>query len=227
MKKLIFSLTALLAVAVGVYLIAADHNDSTLLTGAADDITDVYAFQSPANTNNLVLVCNTKGLLSPAVTGSTSFDPNTMFEFNIDDNGDNVEDWVIQCAFKGNKMVVYGPLKPTATGTKSTLMTSAVKSEVLLTTYVDSKVGIIHPTTSGNNLKLFAGPRDDPFFFDLNQFKAILAGTATGFNNPGTDTFKGTNVMSIVVEFPKSLIPSKNTSAPNTLNVWAESKKKI
>jgi hypothetical protein len=37
-------------------------------------------------------------------------------------------------------------------------------------------------------MKFFAGPRDDPFFFDLGQFQAILGGTATAFKNPGVDT---------------------------------------
>jgi hypothetical protein len=70
-------------------------------------------------------------------------------------------------------------------------------------------------------MKFFAGPRDDPFFFDLNQYKAILAGSATGFNSPGTDTFAGTNVLSTVIEVPKSML---GTSA--TINVWAETKQK-
>ena len=70
-------------------------------------------------------------------------------------------------------------------------------------------------------MKFFAGPRDDPFFFDLGQFKAILGGTASGFNNPGTDTFAGTNVLSLVVEVPKAMLGTSST-----LNVWAETKKK-
>jgi hypothetical protein len=48
-----------------------------------------------------------------------------------------------------------------------------------------------------------------------------LNGTATGFNNPGTDTFAGTNVLATIIEVPKSLL---GTSA--TINVWAETKKK-
>jgi len=75
-------------------------------------------------------------------------------------------------------------------------------------------------TTSG--IKAFAGPRDDPFFFDLNQYKKIIAGTAISFNNPGTDAFAGTNVLSIVVEVPKAMLGSAAT-----LNVWVETKKKI
>ena len=66
-----------------------------------------------------------------------------------------------------------------------------------------------------------AGPRDDPFFFDLNQFKAILGGTASGFNNPGTDSFAGTNVLSTIIELPKSLLGSSSS-----INVWAETKQK-
>jgi hypothetical protein len=36
-------------------------------------------------------------------------------------------------------------------------------------------------TSTQNGMKFFAGPRDDPFFFDLGQFQAILGGTATAF----------------------------------------------
>jgi hypothetical protein len=57
--------------------------------------------------------------------------------------------------------------------------------------------------------------RDDPFFFDLGAFRAIIAGQATKFSNPGTDTFAGTNVLAIVVEVPKSFLGSN----PN-LKVW-------
>ncbi len=70
-------------------------------------------------------------------------------------------------------------------------------------------------------MKFFAGPRDDPFFFDLNQYKAILAGTAGGFNNPGTDTFAGTNVLATIIEVPKTMLGSSST-----INVWAETKQK-
>jgi hypothetical protein len=70
-------------------------------------------------------------------------------------------------------------------------------------------------------MKFFAGPRDDPFFFDLGQFQAILGGTATAFKNPGVDTFAGSNVLSVVVEVPKAML-----GTASTLNVWAETKKK-
>jgi hypothetical protein len=77
--------------------------------------------------------------------------------------------------------------------------------------------------TGANGIKVFAGPRDDPFFFDLNRYKMIIAGTASSFNNPGSDTFAGTNVMSIVIEVPKSLL---GTISNGKINVWLETKKK-
>jgi hypothetical protein len=55
----------------------------------------------------------------------------------------------------------------------------------------------------------------------LAQFKKIVAGQATSFNNPGTDFFAGTNVMSLVVELPKSLLGT------GTINVWATSNRKM
>jgi hypothetical protein len=70
-------------------------------------------------------------------------------------------------------------------------------------------------------MKVFAGAREDPFFFDLAQFLKVLpdrnrGSTAPsclpklgnnscpqGFTNPGSDTLKGFNVLSIVVELPR------------------------
>lgn len=223
MKKVIFSLAALLSLAVGVYLIAADHIDAPAITvngkGTGLDITDVYGFQSPENASNLVLVCNTQGLLSPTATQTATFDANGLIEFNIDNNNDKIEDFVIQCTFTDGKMQVYGPATPVQSGKVSTLLTSASKVEVAVTAY-----NAASPTIATNNgVKVFAGPRDDPFFFDLVRFKEVIAGTQTAFRNPGVDTFAGTNVMSIVVEVPKALF---GVATNSTLNVWAESKSK-
>jgi hypothetical protein len=56
---------------------------------------------------------------------------------------------------------------------------------------------------SRNGMTAFAGLRDDPFFFDLVQYLAVLGG-ASGFRNPGIDTFAGTNTLALVVEVPIS-----------------------
>lgn len=209
--------TALSAVVGGSILWAADHIDSPAVTNQSSDITDVYAFRG-ADANNLVFVANTQGLLSPSATGAAKFDANTLIEFNVDNNNDNVEDLVIQAIYDGSKMKFYGPVAPSEKGTRSRLEGS-VTAEVAVTAYGSTAV----TATGSNGIKVFAGPRDDPFFFDLDQFKKVIGGTATGFNNPGNDTFKGTNVLSIVVEVPKTLLGAST----GKVNLWVETKKKI
>ena len=221
-KKLFFAVFTAIALITGGILYGADHLDSPNVSNTAQDITDLYAFRAQ-DPNNLVFVANTQGLLSPGATGAAKFDENTVLEFNIDNNNDAVEDLVIQCKYDAasNSMVLYGPVSPSETGLRSKLEGSPTAS-VVVTPY-GAATPTISSSTSG--IKLFAGPRDDPFFFDLTQFKKILAGTATGFLPPATahDTFAGTNVMSVVVEVPKSLI----SSPLGKINVWLETKKKI
>ena len=215
--KLLSLIGALAIIIVGV-IYAADHIDTPAVTNQPSDITDLYVFRAQ-DPNNLVFVANSQGLMSPTASATAKFDENTLLEFNIDNNNDNVEDLVIQCKYDAasNKMVVYGPILPTTPGTKSKLEGTA-SAEVVVTAYTGTPI----TGTGSTGIKVFAGPRDDPFFFDLNRYKAILAGTAPGFNNPGTDTFAGTNVMSIVVEVPKTLV-----GGTGKINVWLETKKKI
>ncbi|TDE07235.1 DUF4331 family protein [Flavobacterium sandaracinum] len=216
MKKTKMILGLSLVAISGLILVAADHIDAPgTMSGDAGDITDVYAFQGQ-NTSNLVFAVNTQGLLSPNATGAATFKDNVMVEINIDNNGDNIEDLVIQAIKRDDKMYFFGPVAPGTTGITSTVKTGAAAGSVKISQY-----GAAAVTAEQNGMKFFAGPRDDPFFFDLGQFQAILGGTATGFNNPGTDTFAGTNVMSIVVEVPKTMLGSSST-----INVWAETKKK-
>jgi hypothetical protein len=203
-------------------LFAADHIDAPAVTGPGNtspgnDITDIYAFQSPADNSKMIFVLNTQGLLSPAASATAAFPSNVMYEFNIDNTGDNVEDLVIQCLVQNGKLRVYGPVAPGTTGTSSTVKTTGPSTTASVTAYGASpSIG-----TNSNGTRIFAGPRDDPFFFDLVRFKEIIAGTQTSFRNPGVDAFAGTNVMSIVVEVPKTLLGSAAT-----INIWGETKSK-
>lgn len=206
---------AMVAIA-GFIGIAADHIDAPAVQGGSSDITDFYAFQG-ANTSNLVLVANVQGLLSPSATGNAAFDENTLVEFNIDTDGDNIEDLVIQATARDGKMYFFGPTAPTQPGTTSTILTNAsAQGSVDITPYGTDAI-----VASNAGMSFFAGPRDDPFFFDFAQYSAIIGGTASSFNNPGSDTFAGSNVLSIVVEVPKAMV-----GGSGTINTWVESKRK-
>ena len=217
-KKLLLAAIAAATLITGGIIYAADHIDTPAVTAQPTEITDLYVFRAQ-DPSNLVFVANSQGLLAPGSTAAAKFDENTVIEFNIDNNADNIEDLVIQCKYDAasNSMQVYGPVAPSEKGTRSKLEGSVSASAVVTAYGAAPTIG-----TGGSGVKVFAGPRDDPFFFDLNRYKAILAGTAPGFNNPGTDTFAGTNVLSVVVEVPKSLL-----GGAASINVWLETKKKI
>lgn len=222
-RKLLIGSSICLLMAGGI-LFAADHIDAPAVTGAGStslepDITDIYAFQSPTDNSKMVFVMNWQGLMSPAKTATATISNNLLLEFNIDNTGDNVEDLVIQAKFQDGKFRVYGPVKPATTGTSSTLVTSGPMVEGMATPYNSSASPKIATNASG--IKAFVGPRDDPFFFDIVRFREILAGMQTSFRNPGMDTFAGTNVLSLVVEVPKSMLGSAAS-----INVWGESKTK-
>ncbi|MHA7943772.1 DUF4331 family protein [Formosa sp. 3Alg 14/1] len=199
----------------GFFMVAADHIDAPAVKGGTSDITDFYAFQGE-DTSNLVFVANVQGLLSPSASNDAMFDENTLIEINIDTNDDKIEDWVIQAIPRDGKMYFFGPVKPSTTGLNSAIETAGTTGMVDITPYGSEAI-----IGNSNGMKLFAGPRDDPFFMDFAQYTEIIAGNASGFNSPGSDTFAGTNVMSVVVEVPKSML-----GGSGTINTWVESKTK-
>jgi len=217
MKKTKFLIsTAVLGIATLV-AIAADHIDAPAVQGGTSDITDFYAFEGEDDAN-IAFVANVQGLLGAGSdTQNAAFDENVLIEFNIDTNDDKVEDLVIQATARDGKMYFFGPVAPSQTGLNSTIaFTTANQATVDISAYGASAI-----IENANGMKFFAGPRDDPFFMDFAQYGQIIAGNASSFNSPGTDTFAGTNVMSIVIEVPKSMI-----GGSGTINTWVESKRK-
>ncbi len=216
MLRLKISLIFCLLLSGALFFISADHIDAPAVTDGTSDVTDFYAFESKENSANMVFAINLQGLLSPNNTSSATFDENVLIEVNIDNDADNVEDLVIQMIPRDGKMYAFGPYAPGTTGKSSTIDDTMDPIIVDITAYgADAAIGTL------DGKKLFAGPRDDPFFFDLGAYSAILGGTASGFSDPGADTFAGTNVLSVVVEVPKSSL-----GTGDSVNTWVETKQK-
>ena len=195
------------------WLTASDHKDSALLAADhAADIADLYTFKSPVNPDNVVLVMTVSGFIPPSEASTTFFDPNVLYQWKIDNDGDAVEDLVIQAFVTGTGghqvMHFRGPAAPAATGTTDRVVLGPETATVGVSN------GAAPIVASRGGMTVFAGVRDDPFFFDLVQFKKIIAGEATAFRNPGVDTFAGFNVLAIVAEFPSSLLGGQK------LGVW-------
>lgn len=205
-------------------LIAADHAEAPAVRGGTSDIADLWAFEGE-NADNTVLVATVQGLLSPTATANAQFDENVLIEFNIDNDGDLIEDLVIQAIPRNGTMFFFGPYAPGSTGLNSTIDTTATnQGQVEISTGANA---IIETT---NGISYFAGPREDPFFFDFNQFNEVVAGNApNGFNASGNDDFAGTNVLAIVIEVPNSLLggtfPHPAGTGIEVFNVWVESKR--
>jgi hypothetical protein len=204
------------AAAVGVVR-AADHDDAPLVgNDQAADIADVYAFRSPQDAGRVVLALTLSDVLPPGQIelGQSIFDPRVLYEFNIDNDGDGIEDRVLQAFVVGSprrqEIIVRGPVAPEVRGVESRIVPGPATVAARVSTGVTPIVG------EKNGVRLFAGVRDDPFFFDLGRFSAILAGQAASFNDPGTDAFAGLNTYAIVIELPIEMVGD-----PATTTIWA------
>ncbi|MEP0262822.1 DUF4331 family protein [Dokdonia sp.] len=219
-KTSLFILGGFIAIALA--LIAADHAEAPGVIGSTADITDLYAFEG-ANPNNTVFVAGVQGLLIPGSTAQ--FDENVLIEINIDNDGDLVEDLIIQAIPRDGIMYFFGPYAPDATGLNSTINEDALyRGEVAIST------GANATTSNANGISYFAGLREDPFFFDFTQFNAVVGGMApNGFNNPGNDDFDGTNILSIVIEVPNTFLgdtfPHPAGTGVQVFNTWLEAKR--
>lgn len=195
------------------WVTAADHRDSSVLTAnPAQDIADVYSFRSPSDPSRFVLGMTVAGFIPPSEVATAQFSPNVLYQWKIDNTGDAVEDLVIQAYVTGsgrNQVVHFvGPVAPARIGGLNDIVEGAEIGAVQVSRGGTAEVA------SRRGISLFAGVRDDPFFFDLARFNQIVSGAAGSFNNPGTDTFAGFNVLALAVELPAELLGGP------TIGVW-------
>ncbi|MEO8539083.1 MAG: DUF4331 family protein [bacterium] len=197
------------AVSVGVLgalpAMAADHRDSPLTKAAPrSDINDLYVFKGESAAT---LIMTVNPLTSPADTAGLRLDPDTLYEFKVDTDGDAKPDVSYKLTAEGTGSVQDITVRR-ATGVSA--VTNDISGDVILSGKSSAGAGVT-TITDGSGRKLYVGPRDDPFFFDL-------AGFSNGLKFTGVDTFKGTNVTAIVLDLPA--VPSQQ------LGVWATTSKK-
>ncbi len=209
MKKIkIFAVLGILLAAP--IFIAADHVDAPGVAGTSADIADFYAFEPTTGSDNTVFIVDVQSNVLPDLTYG-EFDEDVLIEINIDLDGDLVEDQVIQAIPRDGMMYFFGPFAPSSTGLDSQVATGSPLGSV----EISAETAIT--TTTSNGVSLFAGPRQDAFYFDFVRFNEVLAPSPednSGFNVPGTDTFDGANTLSIALEIPNSLL-----GTPTALNV--------
>ncbi len=216
---------ALATLAVSSTALASSHREAPAI--AEDqfaDNTDVYAFISPENPDNLVMVANYVPLLLPASGPNFyRFSDSVRYEICADNDGDAIADVCYRFRFRtriengGTFLYNVGPIESID---DENLNVKQVYDVVRIDLNEDTRTVIasdipvapwnvgsrsfpgetyervageaIHEMGGGG--RVFAGPRDEPFFVDLHVFDLLGVGGA-----PTTD---GVNVMSLVLEVP-------------------------
>jgi hypothetical protein len=226
------SLAALagLALAIGaspLLVSASDHLDAP--AAKADhrvDITDVYAFKSSSTSTTLVL--NVDGLMTPADSKTAAFRANALYELKVDRNQDGRADLAYRVRFSvpthnndGTVTQAYVVRRASGNDAVSNIWSGAVVATGRTSAYKHA-LRTAHVAGGGS---VFAGTRDDPFFFDLPGFvgfKNQLLGGSTNLPTllgafTGQDTFAGTNVLSIAIKLPNA----KLGGTGNSIGVFA------
>lgn len=214
--KYVMGLGALVASAI--VLVSADHIDAPSTAGTTSDIADFYAFEPSEGSDNTVFVVDVQSNVLPELAYGT-FDEDVLTEINIDLDGDLVEDQVIQAIARDGRMYFFGPATPSQTGLNSQVLTDSPLGDVEIS-------GATPIVESANGVSLFAGPRQDPFFFDFFQFNAVISpemeSAPGGFLPPeeAADTFDGANTLSIIVEIPNAMLGAPTATNALGLTVY-------
>jgi len=212
-------LAASLTLAVGaspLLVAASDHLDAP--AAKADhrvDITDLYAFRSGVSTTTLVL--NVDGLLTPTDSKMAAFRANALYEIKVDRNQNGVADLAYRVRFSAPTRLSDGSVsqryivrRATGTAAAANQWNGTIVAMGRTTPYKHS----VQTTSVSGGGTAFAGVRDDPFFFDLPGFQNFKQKLLEGSTNlgtllggfTGTDTFAGTNVLSIAIRVPNAAL---------------------
>lgn len=164
------------AVTQGVF--AADHAEAPgTQADSPADIADVYLWHTSRGT--IVGVITFDGG-QEAGSGGT-YDTGALYTLNLDTNADNEADVQIHTRFGSNGQGAFGVQVTGLPGADGP---------------IEGDVDTVHDV---DGAMVYAGPRDDPFFFDIDGYLATLDTGNLSFT--ATDGFAGLNATAIVVEF--------------------------
>jgi hypothetical protein len=214
------------------YIQASDHDDGeTEIKGRNLNLTDLFVFrekdQNPsAADGDLIFIMNTnpRSLANQQYYFSTRarYDFNVTRVSNNDATPTGKPDVVLRFQFGAPNANGQQNIKITAIRDG---VTSVANQSILTTPLRNSTPSISQVSLGGSALGVFAGLREDPFFFDVEQFFRVRAGAlgtgpAVGFRDPNTavDFAKGYNVNAIAVRVPRTFL--QGATSATTFDVW-------
>jgi hypothetical protein len=166
------------------------------------DITDLYAFPSPEHPGRLVLVLNTLPFAPP----SAVFSDGLIYRVRLRPLTANAQQDGVPFAAGGEEIVIdcgfsapaggHGANGPGQEATCSVPAGRAVSIRV-----ADECGG------QADGIRVFAGPRWDPFIMDAPATLKTIATGKLAFTDPGAIYLDGKNVLSLVVEVDRAVLP--------------------
>lgn len=175
---------------------AADHTEATSVGvgDPASNIADYYAWHTEGG--NIVAVLTVDGAKAPVADQSGNYDADVLYAMHFDTDADQMPDETILVRFGQNAAGAWG------------VQAEGIPGAVVLSGGVETNLD------DGAGAELFAGLRDDPFFFDLDGFN-MTTGTGTLSFDATRDSIAGANATALVVSFPASALGS------TSFDTWA------
>jgi hypothetical protein len=217
---------------------ASDHDDGDIdVRSRALSLTDLYAFrekdQNPSvTTDDLILVMNTNprsvARQQYFFSQQAQYDFNISRVTNINSVPTGVPDLKLRVTFSAPDRANRQRMTITAIDRNGrvTTVTNSSTGRLVTTPLSLAATPILNQVrVNGSNLTVFAGLREDPFFFDVEQFFRVRAGLlglgpSVGFRTPdkAVDFTPGYNVNTIVLRVPRRLLQG-GTSA-TAFDTW-------
>lgn len=211
---------------------ASDHDDGVSdLKSQNTNLTDLYVFREDNQTGaagdagNLIFVMNTNPRSVPRQ--QYYFSTQARYEFHVtrvtdtDVTATGKDDMTLRFTFgdpdsTGHQPITLVVVKDGVEGAA----TSAGNTLNIAESTTDTSVTGNAVTVGGATLNVFAGLREDPFFFDVEQFFKVRGGTASAFlpTSQAIDFTAGYNVNALVVRVPITVLQS--AASETSFDVW-------
>lgn len=162
---------------------ASDHFESPLVKAdPAQDITDLYVFESAPGKVTIIVCWAGLGGVSMASNDEPLYDSKALYTIHIDNNKDNKSDIQIYWRYGVNDQDQFGVQWEGIPGADPK---------------VSGPVETVFP--AGQFARVWTGHADDPFFFDAQGYlEALQTGTVSFMNT--RDFLAGLNVTAAAIE---------------------------
>jgi hypothetical protein len=170
-------------------VLASDHDEAPLVKlDAAQDITDLYVFDSGGGTTTIIVCWAGFNDSRPQPDEEGVYDENALYTIWVDNNDDEMADHQIYWRFGHNAAGDIGIRWEGVPGADD---------------FVSGPVESIFQ--AGDGARVWAGHADDPFFFDAQGYLETLDTGTLSFMND-RDFLAGLNVTAVAIEIDTELL---------------------